>query len=405
MSQKYNSTYKLMNLDTSLELDKIIENLSGSNTTTLSMRIELFISEHNWKKSNTFSKEFLFTFICLFEERISKMILFWNENRVFLNEFVIKELKIAEYIENNPFYSLNRISSEKDSAYSDEKNFNLDKLEIIKNYDYLKSFKNETYIQYLTNLATKKEEIHYEKLYNESKSLSFLIEKKLISKNISILDKLGLSANSRIHSNFLPMYVISTRDCFVFDLEVKEDIIEFENRKIIKKEYFFDKNNFPSNFPKFKSSPEDYRVGIVTYQDFFSHEEICELENLTEKTEEFSLREVYLPETAQKTFSGEKLKRTKFFFGARYMWTKKQLAEPNSYVAAGVRKDVSPPPYWIKNKVEIPLINAGIILKDFVNSYALNVYHDGSEGLGQHFDDAIRFKQVIIKINLSLSIL
>ena len=106
------------------------------------------------------------------------------------------------------------------------------------------------------------------------------------------------------------------------------------------------------------------------------------------------MNEFYLPETAQKTSSGEKIKRTKFFFGARYMWTKKQLAEPNSYVAAGIRKDVSPPPNWMKIKVETPLVDAGIILKDFINSYALNIYHDGTEGLGQHFDDAVRFKQV-----------
>jgi len=48
----------------------------------------------------------------------------------------------------------------------------------------------------------------------------------------------------------------------------------------------------------------------------------------------------------------------------------------------------------MKQLVETMLVNAGLILKDFVNSYALNVYHDGTEGLAQHFDDAVRFKQV-----------
>ena len=62
--------------------------------------------------------------------------------------------------------------------------------------------------------------------------------------------------------------------------------------------------------------------------------------------------------TAQQTFSrhgrefsGKKkgrLVRTKFFFGYRYMWTPEQLSEPLSYVAAGVRRDVSKPPLWIK---------------------------------------------------------
>jgi hypothetical protein len=34
----------------------------------------------------------------------------------------------------------------------------------------------------------------------------------------------------------------------------------------------------------------------------------------------------------------------------------------------------------------------------------MNIYHDGEEGLGQHFDDAIRFRQVIFlfkKISLA----
>ena len=45
-------------------------------------------------------------------------------------------------------------------------------------------------------------------------------------------------------------------------------------------------------------------------------------------------------------------------------------------------------------------MTSGIIAKDFINSVALNVYHDGSEGLAQHFDDATRFKQPIYTIRL-----
>lgn len=39
--------------------------------------------------------------------------------------------------------------------------------------------------------------------------------------------------------------------------------------------------------------------------------------------------------------------------------------------------------------------------KDFLNSIAINVYHDGKEGLAQHFDDAVRFKQVIFILFLA----
>jgi len=46
----------------------------------------------------------------------------------------------------------------------------------------------------------------------------------------------------------------------------------------------------------------------------------------------------------------------------------------------------------MKKSVEYPLVDAGIVDKDFLNSFAMNVYHDGKEGLAQHFDDAVRFR-------------
>ena len=64
------------------------------------------------------------------------------------------------------------------------------------------------------------------------------------------------------------------------------------------------------------------------------------------------------------------------------MWTREQLSEPFSHVAAGVRGDVSRPPKWIRTKIVKPLEEAGIVEKEFINSIAMNVYHDGTEGLG-----------------------
>lgn len=75
------------------------------------------------------------------------------------------------------------------------------------------------------------------------------------------------------------------------------------------------------------------------------------------------------------------------------MWTRCQLTESTSYVGAGVRKDVTEAPKWLKN-VENPMVEHKILEPNFLNSYAINVYHDGSEGLAQHFDDAVRFRQV-----------
>lgn len=98
--------------------------------------------------------------------------------------------------------------------------------------------------------------------------------------------------------------------------------------------------------------------------------------------------------TVQPSIVSTKIKRTKFFFGYRYMWTRCQLSEPCSYVGAGVRKDVASPPQWTK-KISDEMVKDNIVEKDFINSIAINVYHDGKEGLAQHFDDAVRFKQVI----------
>jgi len=57
------------------------------------------------------------------------------------------------------------------------------------------------------------------------------------------------------------------------------------------------------------------------------------------------------------------------------------LAEPYSEIGAGVRSDVSLAPSWCKSLIEDPLTNHFILQSDFINSIALNVYHDGKEGL------------------------
>ena len=76
------------------------------------------------------------------------------------------------------------------------------------------------------------------------------------------------------------------------------------------------------------------------------------------------------------------------------MWSALQLCEPHASLAGGIRTDVSPIPSWMIKKIEKPLVENNIIPQDFINSLALNVYHNGEEGLGQHFDDAVRFRQV-----------
>lgn len=366
------STIKMMNMKDNDNIDETIEKMSGQNINTLSMRIELYTKENIFKNLNLETKEYLFTYMSLIEETIGKMILDWNEYRSAMH-VLTKESKVREFINLNPYFTFkNEIS------------------------DILQD--NETDLQ--TNNENKKDK----NLYNinlENFNLNFQestadLKNKFTNINIGFADKLNLISSLTFNTLPLPTYIISTRDCFVFDLIVKEETITIKGRNYLKKEYFFNRDNVPSNFYKFKTDLNDFRVGVVTYENFFTDAELKKAEKNVEKTEKLSLMDAFLPETAQKTFSGEKIKRTKFFFGSRYMWTKKQLAEPNSYVGAGIRKDVSPAPFWIKEDLESHLIDHNIIEKDFINSYAMNVYHDGSEGLAQHFDDAVRFKQVNI---------
>jgi len=67
--------------------------------------------------------------------------------------------------------------------------------------------------------------------------------------------------------------------------------------------------------------------------------------------------------TGQMTCTSEKVRRTKFFFGARYMWTRQQLSEAHSMVGAGIRVDVTQIPQWMKDIVEKPMVDAGIMEK------------------------------------------
>lgn len=95
---------------------------------------------------------------------------------------------------------------------------------------------------------------------------------------------------------------------------------------------------------------------------------MTEIESNIFETEVKAFNNVYMPQTAQIQIGSTvghtaSVRRTKFFFGYRYMWTRCQLAEPNSMVAAGVRRDVSETPLWMRNLVVNKLEDCGIIPK------------------------------------------
>jgi len=261
-----------------------------------------------------------------------------------------------------------------------------------------------------------------------------------------------------------PFYLISTRDCFTYRLVPLETKIESNGRKYVKTEYFFPEGEHPLEYnsvlvkaaantatrqaaaaaivsdggnddnddkaaikpihQKKRNNEEDevssvmgdmltmiqaktkhpqglFPVGITTYTQLFSLEELSEMElkanELQNKAESGSLPDCCFHTTASKSGG---LKRTKYFFGARYLWTRDQLSAADSKVAGGVRADVPAVPQWMKRHVEQPLVQAGLLPPDWIDSIALNMYHDGSEGIQSHFDDAYRFERPIHSLRL-----
>jgi hypothetical protein len=89
----------------------------------------------------------------------------------------------------------------------------------------------------------------------------------------------------------LPISLIDTRDCFVFDPIVIEEKLNLgpDRENVIKKTYYFDPNVVPSNYDRYldkelirdKSKLKEatsYPVGCTTYENFFTHEEMFQME-------------------------------------------------------------------------------------------------------------------------------
>ncbi|KAK9833612.1 hypothetical protein WJX74_000510 [Apatococcus lobatus] len=153
--------------------------------------------------------------------------------------------------------------------------------------------------------------------------------------------------------------------------------------------------------PSQSSSPGLLPVGITTYTGIFSEGALEEMERGADAVDA-KARAGKLPAECWHTTLGRGglPRRTKFFFGARYLWTRDQLASAAASHARGIRADVPPPPSWIQGHVEQALVQADLVKPGFFNSWALNLYHDGSEGIQSHYDDPDRFEQPIYSLRL-----
>lgn len=67
-------------------------------------------------------------------------------------------------------------------------------------------------------------------------------------------------------------------------------------RKVKKTEYYFDPKNCPNNFaPTFLNLFPDYKVGVVSYDSFFTNEEMSEIEKSIYETEVKAFNGAFLP--------------------------------------------------------------------------------------------------------------
>ena len=50
--------------------------------------------------------------------------------------------------------------------------------------------------------------------------------------------------------------------------------------------------------------------------------------------------------------------------------------------------------------VERPMVEAGLVPARFLDAWALNMYHDGSQGIQPHYDDSARFERPVYSLRL-----
>ena len=84
----------------------------------------------------------------------------------------------------------------------------------------------------------------------------------------------------------LPLYYISTRDSFAFDLIEEVTHFDLNDRKYQRIKYYFDPENLPTNYSQeYRSRFPKFDVGVTCYHGFFSNEELKDFENNTFATE------------------------------------------------------------------------------------------------------------------------
>lgn len=223
-----------------------------------------------------------------------------------------------------------------------------------------------------------------------------------------------------VWENDLPM--VSNRMCFSHEmLELKQsqditilhkkgpgvDIQLTSNINVNRTEFYFDASALPATYQLYKAREnivladkcEVEPVGLVRYDGLFHGYELQAIEQACDQNQLDSESGKLKPMTSHHTVFNGECRRTKHFFSTRYLWTKEQLEEPDCDRAGGLRADVDPIPAWVQFVIE-RLVLLGVVPKDFINSVAMNMYHDGTIGIGLHTDCGSRFNRPIITLRL-----
>eukprot|EP01083_Nonionella_stella_P080132 220009_1 len=147
-------------------------------------------------------------------------------------------------------------------------------------------------------------------------------------------------------------------------------------------------------------------IGAVAYHDFFTEDELKEIEDALDIIQRRSQRNKYKKYTSQSTIKRSSksglLVRTKHFFGARYLWHPSDFKREgrDKTIGCGIRVDVDAKPNVLFDLVEKKLVQYGLIKPNWIEGIAFNMYHDGTEGIGPHFDDEERFDRPVITVRL-----
>ena len=97
---------------------------------------------------------------------------------------------------------------------------------------------------------------------------------------------------------------------------------------------------------------------LLTAVQFYTQEELSAIEAGADQVNSRALENLLPPECFHVT-QGKcgSPKRTKFFFGARYLWTREQMTDTaTARRAHGVRVDVPAPPSWMQVSVLLLLL-------------------------------------------------